>query len=354
MRGAAALVALVLLPGVALLAQPAAPAPPAAPRATLPPPTAPAPPAFPVDVKLAPVVTERAGEVTVGDRVEAILTLRVPEKLSGAPRFPVWGETWGDVEVREKGEPQKVSASGDTAVYRQRLILVPWKPGRIALPPAAVEVPLAERTVEARTPADLALDVVSVLPSTKPGEAPPAPKGPAPLAMLPIGTRFLWTAAGLAAACAAAGALLYWRSRRTEGTAAVPALPPYEALLAEIDRMGSRLDAEASTLPVHTDLSRALRAYLGRTLGFHAAESTTSEIQRQLTGRRLPGAIPRRTVELLRGCDLVKFARQEAGRERTRERLATARALGGEIEQYVRPPVENETIETPFEKAKAG
>ena len=379
MRGAAALAALVLLPGApALMAQPPAPAPPAAPtfpqaaapavpqaaapppRVAPSPPTAPAPPAFPVDVKLAPVVTERAGEVTVGDRVEAILTLRVPEKLSGAPRFPVWGETWGDVEVREKGEPQKVSASGDTAVYRQRLILVPWKPGRIALPPATVDVPLAERTVEARTPADLALDVVSVLPRTKPGEAPPAPKGPAPLAMLPIGTRFLWTAAGLAAACAAAGALLYWRSRRSAAAGAIPALPPYAALMAEIDRlearMGARLDAEASTLPVHTDLSRALRAYLGRTLGFHAAESTTSEIQRQLTGRRLPGAIPRRTVELLRGCDLVKFARQEAGRERTRERLATGRALGGEIEQYVRPPApaaDAGSIETPFEK-KAG
>ncbi len=357
MRGLAAVVALALLPGAGALAQipqPAAPpAPPVAPRAVAPPAPA-SQPAFPVEVKLAPVVTERAGEVTAGDRVEAILTLRVPAKLSGPPRFPVWGETWGDVEVREKGAAAKVSESGGAAVYRQRLILVPWKPGRIALPPETVAVPLAEQTVEARTPADLALDVVSVLPRAKPGEAPPAPKGAAPLAMLPLGSRFLWTAAGLAAACAAAGALLYWRSRRAAAAAAAPPLAPYDALVAEIDRLGARLDADASTLPVHTDLSRALRAYLGRTLGFHAAESTTSEIQRQLTSRRLPSAIPRRTGELLRGCDLVKFARQEVGRERTRERLEAARALGSEVETYAHPPApadEAGGLETPFEKA---
>jgi hypothetical protein len=347
--------ALVLLPCAAgVQAQP--PASPAAPPAAPPPraaaPAPAAPPAFPVEVAIAPVATERAGEVTVGDRVEAILTLKLPAaKLSGAPRFPVWGELWGDVEVREKAPAQRVSEQGGTAVYRQRLLLVPWKPGRLALPPAAVAVPLAERTVEARTPADLALDVVSALPRAKPGEAPPPPKAPAPMAMLPLGKHFWWTAAGLAAACAAAGALLVWRRRRAALGAAAPALPPYEALLAEIDRLGARLDSEASTLRVHTELSRALRAYLGRTLGFHAAESTTSEIQRQLTSRHLPSALPRRTVELLRGCDLVKFARQEVGRERTRERLETARAVGSEVERYVHPPAASETVESPFEKA---
>jgi hypothetical protein len=342
-----ALVALAVIAGSAALvaqsqplAPPAVPAP--APRAAAP--IVP-PPAFPVEVALAPA-SERAGEVAVGDRVEVILTIKLPgTRLAGPPRFPVWGDTWGDVEILDKAPAQKVADQGGAAVYRQRLVVTPWKTGRLALPPAVVAVPLVERTVEARTPSDLALDVVSVLPHPKPGEAPPGPKGPAPMVPLPIGSRFWWTAGGLAAACAAAGALLAWRRRRAlaEASGAL-ALPPYEALLAELGRLSSALQAGSqagdSSLPVHTGLSRALRVYLGRTLAFPAAESTTSEIQRQLTSRHLPSGLPRRTVEILRGCDLVKFARQEVGRERIRERLDATRALASEVEIYVHPPEE--------------
>ena len=75
MGGMAAVVTLILLPcAVGLAAQPAAPVP------------AP-PPAFPVEVKLAPVVTERAGEVTVGDRVEAILKREMAAEISALIAF---------------------------------------------------------------------------------------------------------------------------------------------------------------------------------------------------------------------------------------------------------------------------
>jgi len=315
-----------------LTAQPPAPPPPV--------PAVVAPPAFRVDVALAPM-TDRAGELTVGDRVEAILTLKLPAgRLSGPPRFPVWRDTWGDVEIREQAPAQKVSAEGDTVVYRQRLVLAPWKVGRAALPPAVVAVPLAERTVEARTPADLFVDVVSVLPRPKPGEAPPGPKPAAPMVPLPLGKRFWWTASLLAAACALGGALLARQRSQALAAAAAPALAPYEALLAAL----GGLESEPSSLRVHTGLSHALRSYLGRTLSFPAAESTTSEVQRQLTARHLtahlPAALPRRAGDLLRGCDLVKFARQEVGLERTRERLATAHALAAELERHVHPPAE--------------
>ncbi len=353
-----ALVAALAVCATSAAAQPLAPpaAPPAAPAASAPgvkQAVPPPPPAFPVEVAIAPLVTARAGEVTVGDRVEAILTLKVPaSRLSGEPRFPVWRDSWGDVEVRDKPAAQKISEQGGTAVYRQRLLIVPWKVGRLTLPPAVVAVPLSDRTVEARTPADLALDVVSVLPKVKKGDPQPEPKGAAPMVPLPLGSRFWWTAAGFAAACAVAGALLVLRERRAARLAAAPPLPPFEALLVEIRLLESRLGAERSTLGIHTDLSRALRAYLGRTLAFPASESTTAEIQRQLTARRLPAALPRRTVELLRGCDLVKFARQEVGQARTHERLETARALAGEVERQVHPPEESAAAEgSPFVKA---
>ncbi len=88
---------------------------------------------------------------------------------------------------------------------------------------------------------------------------------------------------------------------------------------------------------LHTRLSLALRHYLGRRLPFHAVESTTAEIQRQLLSRRMPGPLARQAVELLRACDLVKFARQDADPLKARERVETARRLAGELEAHLSP-----------------
>ena len=289
-----------------------------------------------VEVALAP-----QGALTVGDQVEAVLTLRVdPATLTGNPRFPVWGPSWGDAEVVAKGEPERIAANGGT-VWRQRLVLAGFRTGKIDLPPVEVAVPLRERTVQARTPEGLALTVRSVLPV---GEKEPAPKPPAPLRQLPIGAPFWWTLGASAILLALLGGLL-WRQRRArdaETEATRPQLPPFDELLGELDRLAD----EPSAVRLHTRLSLALRSYLGRSLGFPAAESTTSEIHRSLLARRMPGALVRQTVELLRACDMVKFARQEVGEDRARERLAATRQVGREIETWARPvePVDLQTV----------
>lgn len=279
-----------------------------------------------VEISLTP-----QGELTVGDQIEAVVTLRVdPSTLAGAPRFPVWSAFWGDAEVLQKHEPVQVEEEG-TAVWRQRLTVAAFRTGRIELPPVEVAVPLRDRTVKVRTPAT-ALTVRSVLPA---GEESPALKPPAAPRQLPIGAPFWWTLAASSLVLALLAWML-WRRRRAEGAEEEPArplLPPFDELLGELDRLA----AEPSVLRLHTRLSLALRAYLGRSLGFAAAESTTSEIHRSLLARRMPGPLVRQLVELLRACDLVKFARQEAGEERARERLAVARQLGRETETWARP-----------------
>ncbi|HXO18305.1 MAG TPA: hypothetical protein VOA87_00105 [Thermoanaerobaculia bacterium] len=288
-------------------------------------------PAPRVDVALAPA------RVTVGDPVTAVVTLRLPTtrgaELAGEPRFPAWGASWGEAEIRRHDPPRKVAEQGGVATYEQQLVLIPWKPGRIALPPAVVAIPLRTRTVAAATPAALAFSVASVLPPAGRDGKEPEPKPEAPLRPLPLGSRFWWTAAALAACCAAAGLLLWRRSRRTAEAAAAPLLPPLAELLARLDRLA----AEGSALQLHVGLSLALRGYLGRALDFPAAESTTSEINRRLLARRLPAPLVRRAIELLRGCDLVKFARQEVGVERSRERIGAAREIAGEIERWAAP-----------------
>ncbi|HEY4596825.1 MAG TPA: hypothetical protein VIJ02_10520, partial [Thermoanaerobaculia bacterium] len=269
---------------------------------------------------------------TVGDHVQATLTLRVPTaNLAADPRFPAWGKTWGEVEVVSGTQPVKLSEQGGSAVWEQRITLAAFKTGSVPLPPVAVAIPYKTGTVQAQTPAGLALAVRSVIP---PGEKDPAPRPPAPPRSLPLSARFWWTLAALTAACLGAAGLLWLQNRKRKNAPGMaPALPPFEELAAAIDR----LRREPSMLVLHTGLSFALRRYLGRRLPFPAVESTPSDIQRQLLSRRMPGPLARQTVELLRACDLVKFARQEVWEAQGRERAEAARRLAGEWESHLAP-----------------
>ena len=278
-------------------------------------------------------------EVTVGDPVEAVLTLQVPvatmRTMAGDPRFPAWRTSWGDAEILEKGEVQKAGEAAGVATWRQRIVLAAYRTGAVDLPPVQVAVPLKDRTLQAQTPAGAALTVRSVLPA---GEKDPKPKPAAALRPLPAGAAFWWTLAGMSALCALLGWALWRQGRRRRQTqaavAAVPALPPFAELVAALDSLAG----EPSMIHLHTRLSLALRRYLGRVLGVPAPESTTSEMSRLLLSRRVPASMARQTVDLLRACDLVKFARLEVEAKRGQERTAAARELGREVERFVRPP----------------
>ena len=275
-----------------------------------------------------------ARSLTVGDRAEALITLRVPAaaRLAGEPRFPAWRGAWGEAEVRRQEDPQRRTAPDGGAVYSQRLVLAAFHPGRIGLPPVPIAVPLRAGTVQAWTPPSLALAVRSVLPAGAAAASDLRPRPPAPLRQLPLGAPFLWTLAILAAVAAAGIWALWRRARRRRAAAgaearARPLLAPLPELLAALDRLA----AEPSPEVLHTGISQALRRYLGRTVGFPAPESTTTEIHRLLLAHGWTSARVRPAVELLRACDLVKFARQHAPTESARQRLAAARRLGEEI-----------------------
>ncbi|HSS79267.1 MAG TPA: hypothetical protein VLV54_21280 [Thermoanaerobaculia bacterium] len=280
----------------------------------------------PVTVSLSP------NGITVGDPARAVVSVTArTADLSGEPRFPIWGSAWGEAEIIEKDAPLKTGERDGIATWQQTLTLRAFRTGSVPLPPVAVEVPVKQGTLKLQTPAGLALAVRSVIP---PEEKNPVPKPPAAMRPLAIGAPFWWTLGALSA-LALAGLWLLRRRPKAAGAGApeIPALPPFEELAAELDRMA----AEPSMLSLHIRLSLALRRYLGRRLPFPAVESTTSEIQRQLLSRRLPGPVARPAVELLRGCDLVKFARQDVDPQRGQERLATARRLAGDLEVHLAP-----------------
>jgi hypothetical protein len=282
-----------------------------------------------VQVSLSP------NQPTVGDRVEAVIALRLDPATAGAlaadPRFPVWRRAWGETDILATSDPRRSLEPDGAVVYRQHLTLAAFRPGKVPLPPMAIAVPLRSRTVQVSTPAGLSLDLRSVLPRDAKGAKPKAPKPPVGL---PIGDAFWWTLAGMLAACLALGLLILRQSRKAgPAEAPRPELAPLPELAAALDRLA----AEPSAVRLHTGLSLAFRHYLSRALGFGAEESTTSEVQRHLLAGRLPAPLVRQSVELLRACDLVKFARQEVDPERCRERLDAARRIGTEIEEITRP-----------------
>jgi hypothetical protein len=272
-----------------------------------------------VQVSLSP------NQPTVGDRVEAVITLKVePGSLAADPRFPTWQATWGEAEIIEKTPPQKVS---DT-VWSQRLVLAAFRTGQVPLTPVQIAVPLRDRTIQVATPGGLSLDVRSVLPR---GEKNPRPKPERPPVPLPIGRAFWWTLAAMSLVCLVLGALLLRKRKTREEPETRPVLAPFEELAAALDQL------PADPVRLHTSLSLAFRHYLARALSFPAEERTTSEIHRLLLSGRLPAPMVRQAIELLRACDLVKFARLQVNDDLSRERIGAARRIAGEIEERLRP-----------------
>lgn len=269
-------------------------------------------------------------EVTVGDHVVATLAVATtPGELAAAPRFPAWQKSWGEAEIVRAEPPFEARSRDGGSRWQQRLVLRAFRPGTLRLPRVEVALPGAHETVRAGTREGLALTIRSVLPPQAQAARTP-PKPAEPLRQLPVGAAFWWTFGTLSALCLLAGRAAFRRPRPgAAAPAASPLLAPFDELAAELARLAAVPPGEA-----HTRLSWALRRYLGRVLPFAAVHSTTAQIQLQLLSRRLPGPLVRRTVELLRACDLVKFARAEASGDQTAERIAAAREIGRDFEVH--------------------
>lgn len=263
-------------------------------------------------------------EVRVGDRVTAILAVESPRDAS-APRFPEWRGRWGPAEVLTSSPPVE-----DDGVWRQRLELTLFSPGEHVLPPVAVEVATASGPQAATPWHPPTVRVRSVL---APGQTEPEPA--APPRPLPLGEAFAWTAGALAAAIVAAALLAFWRRRRPLTAAEIEALlPPLEQLRRSLGALSAERDPEAAWV----GLSLALRRYLGARLGFPAAESTTSEIQRSLLRDQFPAELAGTAVQLLRVADQVKFARELADPASVQHQLAAALQLAERVETLLQPP----------------
>ena len=262
--------------------------------------------------------------ILVGDRVSAIVAVPLAG-VAGEPTFPDWSRGWGEAEVLEAG-PVTIEGEGDSRSAIQRLTITAFKTGSVALP--SVEIRIGDRD-SVRTPDSLILEVRSVIAADdqekKP--APPAPPRPQPV------PREAWYALAAGAAMAAFAGILAYRRRYGSDPLAAPQLAPIAELERALGLLAERPPAEA-----FRGLSHAFRRYLGRAFGFHALESTTSEIQKRLSERSVPREVSQRSTATLRLADQVKFARRPATGDEASQRIAEARTLASEIESFLAPP----------------
>lgn len=271
-------------------------------------------------------------EITVGDPVSIEISV-APPTGSGVPVLPDWRSgRWGRAEILEVGDVQQTPAGPGVSRYTQRLVITAFEVGEIELPPVEVELP--SRTGESRVAksSPRSLRVVSVLPAEAGSEAAIEPRPPAKLRALPAGTAF-WSTLGLLSLAAAL--LIAWLMRADPEVEVVrPQLDPLD----EFDRLVRDLGREPDPVTFHTRLSFALRRFLGRTLGFGAVESTTTQIQQRLRQHALATDTVRHAAQMLRDCDQVKFARILAGRRGAEETLADAGRLARSVYREVKPP----------------
>ncbi len=271
-------------------------------------------------------------EITVGDRVEAEVTLVWMGAAPAAkPRFPVWQETWGPAEVLSAGPVEGFTDPSGRHVYRQAVVLTAFRTGEVELPPLTVAVPIDGETVAVTQDGAARFAVRSVLPEA--GDEPLEPRVAAPPVELDADRRFPATATILAGLCLLAAGLLTRRLDHGRGReTARRKLEPLEELYERL----RRLDPAAGE-PAHTGLSLGLRHFLGRSLDLRAVEGTTSEIRRRLGQAPVTPDVAQGTVRLLQDCDQVKFARAGVDPAHTEERLLAARELAREIDDGLRP-----------------
>lgn len=287
------------------------------------------------DTRLDVAVTP--GELTIGDRAELTLSLRLADGLpTGAVSWPEWGAALGSAEILEIGPVETLTLEGGQRLLTQTLGVTFFEIGEGIIPSIALEVATANGS-QSLTSEEVRYSVRSILPE---GEAEPQAKPPAPPQRLGLGERFWWATSALLATCLAALALLVQQSRERESEAgALPRLSPRQ----ELERALESLRTESNSDSLHAGISMTTRRYLGRTLDFPAPESTTSEIQRLCRQRQLEPDLVNRTGRLLTSCDMVKFARRHVDLARGQERLAEVESIADGVDEWLRPPEPNDS-----------
>lgn len=289
-----------------------------------------APPTPTVEIASAPE------EIRVGDPIEIELTVNLPP--GSEAEFPELAATWGSAEVRSTAPIRTEDHADGSRTQRQRVTVVLFETGEITLPGPPIRVTDTDGGEQASIivePADpVTVFVSSLLP---PGEELPEAKPPTPPQPLGVGNAFLWTSGVLGLLSLVLLGLLL-RRRLTKAAVTSADVDPLTGLVRALESLRTLPDPEDAIAAI----SLYFRRFLGNTLAFPAAESTTSEIRGRLRGFELPQPLATRTENLLRHCDGVKYARQVVSPEDVGRDIGEATAIATETIEALSPPPTDE------------
>jgi hypothetical protein len=275
-------------------------------------------------------------DVTVGDRIEARLTLLLP---TGARLLTdELGPRLGAFEVLEQGWNESVDASGGgTTRWTWSADLACFRPGEHELPPLRLEYRAAGAAPIALETRPRRLTVRSVL---QPGEVadgriPELADNRPQVGLIPdySGLRH---AAGLLALLLVLAALFYllWRrhlARRAPARSSdsdFRRTPPHLWALEELRRISERRLLERGELDRYfEELARVIKLYLGGRYRVDLLERTSGELPEVLAQARAPGEAIAETSSLLALADCVKFAAERPSVVLCRETMDAARRI---------------------------
>jgi hypothetical protein len=241
-----------------------------------------------------------------------------------------------DWQIRRQDSPRREPLPDGRVRWRQTFILMPLKPGDLALPLAPLrfredaDVGRWQEVVWQPIPVRVVTEILTpglgeMRDVTPPEEVPSAPSWRQTYALAALAATVfgVFLASGLA-----------WRRRRQQPVA----VPPEQWALRELDRIQSQPhDSAAAIEQFHIQISDVVRRYLELRFQLPAPEQTTVEFLARL--RQASLLTPEQQAllrEFLERCDLVKFARLTPNLEECATLAATARGL---VEQTTVPRI---------------
>lgn len=264
-------------------------------------------------------------EITLGE--PARLQLEVVYPAGYQVIFPKVPRVWGDFEVRSQSQTRTISSGQGEETTSQVIEVTLFALGTFETPELMITFRDLNGRVSDRLAPTVSLTAVSVL-SEGDTELRDI-RAQAELPLLPAWIVGVMVALGAVAAAAVIYILL--RRRSTKVPVPVPVSrvrSPFEIAMDELERI-ELLDLPARQIyKEHSSLiSDCLRRYLEAAYEAPLLERTTDEIRMALRKVAIHPNHSSETIELLRECDLVKFAKFEPGVEAAREYTTRARKL---------------------------
>ena len=266
---------------------------------------------------------------------EPTLTLTIESKQGVRVEKPPFGDGIGDFLIRGFHEPLP-EFRDDREIIRQVYTLEPTRTGSLLIDPISivfhderpegdgkahrVETEAIEVAIDSVVEAEMAsLDDLAEMAEPVPIDRPGVPA-------------WVWVT-GVAIAGAIAALMVWWFSRRRRQAAEyVPT--PYEIAMRELAALEKADSGKCEVKQFYVQLTGIVRRYIEQTTSVHAAEQTTEEFLREITGsERFERAQRDRLKSFLESADLVKFAAHQPTANDVEEALSRAR-------DFIRPLVE--------------